>query len=151
MQWKSYRVWQLCLTDIEVKTWWWCEEWCNLTYHWPNWFDWLIISSRHIKKIAKRQSKLIRLTNQAKLKSYRTRKVYQFGYLVPQNHEHAMELYCAAGNTKWCDAELLELGQTQEYKTYIDKKRDLNHQKNTQRSKFILSMQANMMEDTMQG
>ena len=33
------------------------------------------------------QKKLIRMANQAKLRSFRTTPVYKFGYLVPRNHD----------------------------------------------------------------
>ena len=43
------------------------------------------------------------------------------GFLVPHNHEQAMELNKANGNTKWRDAEELELNQIDECKAFIDK------------------------------
>ena len=51
------------------------------------------------------------MANQAKLQSFRTRKVYKFGYIVPRNHEQAMQLDEENGNTKWVDAERTELTQ----------------------------------------
>jgi hypothetical protein len=41
---------------------------------------------------AKTQKRLLRLANQAKLHSFRTKPVYMYGYLVPRNHEQALEL-----------------------------------------------------------
>ena len=76
---------------------------------------------KQFKRLARRQQKLIRMANQAKLQSFRTRKVYKFGYIVPRNHEQAMQLDEENGNTKWVDAERTELTQLQEYKTFSDK------------------------------
>ena len=76
---------------------------------------------KRFKRLAKRQKKLVRLLNQAKLQSFRTRPIYMFGYLVPRNHDQAMQLDERNGNTRWRDAEKLELKQIMEYKTFIDK------------------------------
>ena len=43
------------------------------------------------------------------------------GFLVPRNHEQAMELDKANGNTKWQVAEELELNQIDECEAFIDK------------------------------
>jgi hypothetical protein len=44
-----------------------------------------------------------------------------YGFLVPRNHEQAMEFDKNNGNTKWKDAEDKELSQIDEYETFIDK------------------------------
>ena len=49
------------------------------------------------------------MTNQAKLYSYCIKPVYIFGYLVPQNHDQAIEIDQSNNNTKWADSEKLEL------------------------------------------
>ena len=64
------------------------------------------------------------MVNQAKLKSFQTKPVYKFGYLVPRNHEQAVELDKRNGNTKWQDAEALEISQHAEYETFFDKGKD---------------------------
>ena len=76
---------------------------------------------KQFKRLAHRQKKLLRLVNQAKLQSFRTKLVYKFGYLVPRNHDQAMQLNNTNGNTKWIDAESVELTQLQDYGTFIDK------------------------------
>ena len=76
---------------------------------------------KRFKRLAKRQKKIKRLLNQAKMKSYQNRKTYKFGVLVPRDHTHAMELDQQNGDTKWHDAEKLEHSQLQEYDTFIDK------------------------------
>ena len=44
-----------------------------------------------------------------------------YGFLVPRNHQQAMELDAANRKTKWRDSETLELDQIDEYETFIDK------------------------------
>ena len=44
-----------------------------------------------------------------------------FGFLVPRNHDQAVEIDEKNGNTKWQDAEKLELSQLAEYNTFEDK------------------------------
>ena len=79
---------------------------------------------KQFNRIANRQKKLIRAANQAKLKSFRTTLVYKFGYLVPRNHDQAVEIDRKNGNTRWQDAELTETSSLDEYDTFIDKGKD---------------------------
>jgi hypothetical protein len=74
-----------------------------------------------LKKMAKTQKNLIRLANKAKLQSFRNKPVFMYGFQVPRNHVEAMELDKANGNTMWRDAELTELGQIDEYDSFLDK------------------------------
>ena len=74
-----------------------------------------------LKKRAKTQKHLMRCSNQAKLHSFRTKPIYMYGFQVPRNHEQAMELDAANGNTKWRDAEITELSQIDEYQAFVDK------------------------------
>ena len=76
---------------------------------------------KRFKRLAKYQKKLVRLVNQAKLKSFQTKPVYMFGYLVPRNHDQAVAIDDKNGNTKWQDAEKLELKQQNDFETFIDK------------------------------
>ena len=75
---------------------------------------------RRFKPLARRQKKLIRMVNQAKLKSFRRGPIYMYGFLVPRNHNEAMELDRKNGNTRWYDSEKVELAQVDEYDTFID-------------------------------
>jgi hypothetical protein len=75
---------------------------------------------RRFKRIAKRQKKLIRMVNQAKLQSFRTSKVYMYGFQVPRNHMEAMAIDAKNKNTKWRDSEILELAQLEEYQCFLD-------------------------------
>jgi len=71
--------------------------------------------------MAKTQKKLLRLANKAKLHSFRNKPVYMYGFQVPRNHIEAMELDGMNGNSMWRDAEITELNQIDEYKSFIDK------------------------------
>ncbi len=42
---------------------------------------------------------------------------YKYGYEVPRNYNHAVELDKRNGNTKWQDSTALEMSQLHEYKT----------------------------------
>lgn len=76
---------------------------------------------RLFRRLAKRQKKLVRLANQAKLQAFRIRPTFKFGVQVPRNHAEAVRLDQANGNTKWQNAEKTELGQILEYKVFTDK------------------------------
>ena len=75
---------------------------------------------KQFRRLANRQRKLLRMANQAKLKSYKMSPVYKFGVLVPRNHQQAMEIDLKNGNSLWREAELRELQQIDEYQTFID-------------------------------
>ena len=66
---------------------------------------------KRFKPLAKREKKLLRLQNQAKLRSYRTAPKYKFGYQHPRNndYEHALSLDKHNGNNKWAEAIKLEI------------------------------------------
>ena len=62
------------------------------------------------------------MVNEAKQKSYKISPVYMYGHQVPRNHQQAVELDLANGNTKWQDSEKLEHGdQLWEYNTFDDR------------------------------
>ena len=58
--------------------------------------------------------------NLAKLQSYRSAKWYKYGFEVPRNHEDAMRLDAKNKNSKWRDAEIIELDQINDYKSFKD-------------------------------
>jgi hypothetical protein len=70
------------------------------------------------KKIAKQQKKLLRMTNQAKLRSYNSAPKYMFGYQVPRIYKEAIRLDEQNGNTKWQDSVRTEMKQLAEYDTF---------------------------------
>eukprot|EP00934_Nitzschia_sp_Nitz4_P007134 Nitzschia sp. Nitz4//scaffold846_size1981//130//1963//NITZ4_009307-RA/size1981-snap-gene-0.4-mRNA-1//1//CDS//3329559005//7124//frame0 len=82
---------------------------------------------KRFQRLAKREVKLARMLNQAKLRSARTSPIFMFGFQVPRNHREAVELDAKNGNTKWQDAEKLELQQLYEYSTF----RDMGHKSRT--------------------
>ena len=47
---------------------------------------------KRFKAIAKRQKKLFRMANQAKLRSFRTSPKFQYSFEVPRNYKHATEI-----------------------------------------------------------
>jgi hypothetical protein len=75
---------------------------------------------RRCRKYTKNTKKLARMINQARLKSFRNKPVYQYGYQVPRNHEEAVFIDVRMGNTRWQDAEKLELKQLFDYDTFKD-------------------------------
>ena len=79
------------------------------------------------KRLAKREKKLLRITNQAKLRSYRTAPRYKFGYELPHNncHETAVLLDKKNNNTKWQDTIIAEITQQHKHSTYKDLGKDV--------------------------
>ena len=75
---------------------------------------------KRFKSIAKREKKMLRMANQAKLRSYRLTPKYKFGYIVPRDYNHAKKLDASNENKEWGDATQLELKQIDEYETFID-------------------------------
>jgi hypothetical protein len=75
---------------------------------------------KRFRRLARRQQKLLRLANQAKLFAFRNRIVYKFGVQVPQNHAQAMVIDEQNGNHFWREAEETELKQIDEYSTFTD-------------------------------
>ena len=73
------------------------------------------------KRIARRQDKIERIIKQAKLRSYRLRPKYKYGFEVPRDYNHALQLDRQNGNTKWFDANVEEHKKLQEYDVFIDK------------------------------
>ena len=49
---------------------------------------------------------------------------YQYGFLVPNTYEQALQLDKENGNTKWQDSTMLELNQQAEYNTFLNKGKD---------------------------
>ena len=75
---------------------------------------------KRFKSIARRHKKYLRMVKQAKLRSYSTAPKYMFGYEIPRNYKHALELDARNGNTKWQDCTRLEMQQLNEYSTFKD-------------------------------
>jgi Reverse transcriptase (RNA-dependent DNA polymerase) len=60
------------------------------------------------------------MVNQAKLRSYNTSPRFKYGYEIPRNYAHALELDKRNNNTLWQDAITLECKQIEEYKAFKD-------------------------------
>ena len=75
---------------------------------------------KQLKKLARREKMCLRLQRQAQLHSYRTTPIYMYGYLVPRNHQQAVQLDEKNGNTKWKEAEKIELNSVLGYGTFND-------------------------------
>ena len=64
------------------------------------------------------------MINQTRLKVFNASPVYKLGVLVPRNHMEAMDIDTTNKNTKWRDAEKLELKQLEDYNALRDMGRD---------------------------
>ena len=75
---------------------------------------------------SKREKKLLRVQNQAKLRSYRTTPKHKFGYQIPliNDHEHALSIDKHNVNNKWAESIKLEIDQKHDYGTYKDMGKD---------------------------
>ena len=63
------------------------------------------------------------MINQAKLRSYRHAPKYMFGFEIPRNYNHALELDKRNGNTRWQDCTKLELSQLNDYSIFEDRRK----------------------------
>ena len=68
------------------------------------------------ERLVKLKKKLLKFTNQAKLRSYRNPSKNKFGHESPlhNSHENAIKLDKNNGNTKWQDATKSEIEQQQD-------------------------------------
>ena len=80
--------------------------------HLPEW--------NKLKHIAKHKKTLTRAINQTKIRQVRKSATYQFGYLIPRDYKHALELDKLNGNSRWYDATKKELDQINKYKVFIN-------------------------------
>ena len=64
---------------------------------------------RRFRTLAKRQKNFFRLANLAKIRKFSTRAKYKYGYEIPRDFRHGVEIDERNGNTKWQDATKLEL------------------------------------------
>ena len=80
--------------------------------HLPGW--------KRFRGIAKRQAKLYREANLAKLRSFSSTPRFKYGYEIPKSYSHAIKLDQRNGNTKWADATKLELELMNSYNVFED-------------------------------
>ena len=75
---------------------------------------------KRCRRCAKREKIIGRMINQTRLKNFRNRPKYKYGFQVPHNHQEAVLIDEREGNTKWQDSEVLEINQIKEYDTFED-------------------------------
>jgi hypothetical protein len=73
---------------------------------------------KQFRRLAKQYKLLDRQLNQAKLSSYQSSPLFKFGYQVPRNHKEGLTLDEKNGNTKYWDAERLEMSQHAKYSNF---------------------------------
>ena len=93
---------------------------------------------KRFKSIAKKQKKLLRMVNQAKLRSFRTAPKYMYGFEIPKDYNDALRLDRLHSNTKWQDCTKLEMDQLAEYKVFVDIGKDTPIPKGYQKIKVHL-------------
>ena len=74
-----------------------------------------------LRKYAKNKKKLARMNKQIARAHKNAGPKYKFGVEIPRNSKHARQLQEKLGHTKWTDAEQKEIGQLNDYTTFIDK------------------------------
>ena len=105
---------------------------------------------KHLRRIGRREKKFNRMLKQAILKAKHHGPIWKFGVRVPRTSKEAAQLDKELKQTKWADAEALELAQLHEYHTFKDKEKNGNPLKVTRLSRFSLFMMSNMISDTKQ-
>ena len=63
---------------------------------------------------------MLREVNLAKLRKYNKRAKFKYGYEVPRDYRHAVEIDQHNGNTLWQDATRLELESMEAYQVFKD-------------------------------
>jgi len=63
---------------------------------------------------------MVQQLNQAKTKSFRLAPLFKFGYQVPRNHSDCVAIDMKNYNTKWQEAEALDMKQLAKYDTFDD-------------------------------
>jgi hypothetical protein len=79
---------------------------------------------KRFKGIARRQKKLFRMVNQAKLRSFRMVPRFKYGIEIPRDYKHALDMDRRDGQTKWATATALEMEQLDDYDAFVDKGKD---------------------------
>ena len=76
---------------------------------------------KRFKRLATREKKMLRMVNQARMKSVRRAPIYQFGLRIPRSTQDAYALDKENGNAYWTTAMKLELAQLDDYDVFEDK------------------------------
>ena len=75
---------------------------------------------KRLKGLAKMQGKLFRLINQVKFRNFGNKPKFKYGFEIPRNFKHAVEIDKRNGNTLWQDATKLELDSMAAYDVFKD-------------------------------
>ena len=75
---------------------------------------------KRLKGLANRQGQLFRLINQAKLHNFENKPLFKYGYEIPKNYKHAIEIDRQSRNTLWQDATKLEFDFMTAYEVFKD-------------------------------
>ena len=73
---------------------------------------------KKLRHIAKHQKTLSRAINQTKIRQVRRSVVCQFGFLIPRDYKHALELDKLNGISRWYDATMKVVEQINDYKVF---------------------------------
>ena len=72
------------------------------------------------RNLAKRQNRMLREVNLAKTRKYNARAKFKYGYEVPKDFKHAIEIDQRNGNMSWQNATKLELDSMEAYQVFKD-------------------------------
>src|SRR5687767_2171592 len=75
---------------------------------------------RRFKGLAKRQKNLFQAANQAKIRAFYSTPKFKYGFEIPSDYRHAVQMDHRNDNINWQDAVDLEMEQLDEYDTFID-------------------------------
>ena len=75
---------------------------------------------KRLKGIAKRQGQIFILINQVKFQNFGNKTKSEYGFEIPKNYKHALEIDKRIGNTLWQDATKLELESMAVYDVFKD-------------------------------
>jgi hypothetical protein len=102
---------------------------------------------KRFRRYSKKEKEMHRIVNQAKIEHFRRDPFWKIGILEPRTHLQALELDKTNGNTKWHEAEELEMKQVFEYNTFVDQGKDGNAPAGYKKIRCHMIMTSNMIVD----
>jgi hypothetical protein len=106
---------------------------------------------KRFQRLAKRDKKMLRMENQAKLRSKRSAPIYKYGFRVPRTVKEALEIDKAQNNTRWKESMALELASYKNMKPFETLERVLLLQLVISGFKSIWCLTSSMMAGTRVG
>jgi hypothetical protein len=101
---------------------------------------------KHFRSIARCQQHMFCMANQAQLRSFHLAPKYKYGFEIPRDYKHVIELDEKHGTTRWVDATSLEMVQLDNYDCFHDQgKGVLTFQRASRRFMFISFMMSSTM------